>query len=564
MPSHNEIHACVQALIGHPGFQASARRKRLLAYLVEQTLAGRAERLKAYDIALAVLGRDERFDPQQDPIVRLEARRLRRDLEHYYLTAGAADPIRIDIPKGGYVPAFTRPEVPAAVPTTPPPTTGVGRRGRPAMLATAAATLLLAIAAVVAVVRQAGAPAPAASARGPSVLVMPLQGLGGEEATLLATGLTNQLVADLTALEDLQVYAGAVPPGAPEPELPPVTFRVEGSVQRDAARIRVGARLIDAATNEVLWNETRDLAASMASVLAVQDELGQRIAERLTLPNGAIAVAMERPQATRPSTLFAYDCVQQAWLYRRRSIGRERSEVMACLDEAVAREPDYADAWAMKAFLHMDAARLGLVPAELVAAEFTASRIAAERSMALSPRNIPSLQAMANVRYNDGAYAEAERLQREAIALRPHNPESLAQLGWRLWARGRLDEGVALLEDAIERSWRSPTWYHQTLAVGLYLRGDRERAYAQALLGRNFCCGLGEATLAISAASLGRAEEARAALERAVAQSSLLARDPRAFWRVFHVKEDLIQQLVLGLERASHGAVAVDAPAPVN
>src|ERR671918_20022 len=70
--------------------------------------AGRADRLKGYSIALAVFDRDDSFDPQTDPVVRLAARRLRRALEHYYLTAGRDDPVRIEIPKGGYAPICER------------------------------------------------------------------------------------------------------------------------------------------------------------------------------------------------------------------------------------------------------------------------------------------------------------------------------------------------------------------------------------------------------------------------------------------------------------------------
>jgi adenylate cyclase len=81
-------------------FRASARRRRLLGFLVEETTAGRADRLKPYAIAVDALGCDETFDPQADPIVRLEVGRLRRDLEHYYLTDGRDDPLRITIPKG--------------------------------------------------------------------------------------------------------------------------------------------------------------------------------------------------------------------------------------------------------------------------------------------------------------------------------------------------------------------------------------------------------------------------------------------------------------------------------
>ena len=79
-----------------------------LRFIVEETLAGRGDRIKAYTIGTSVLQRDETFDPQADPIVRIEASRLRRSLERYYLTAGQGDLIRIEIPKGAYVPTFRR------------------------------------------------------------------------------------------------------------------------------------------------------------------------------------------------------------------------------------------------------------------------------------------------------------------------------------------------------------------------------------------------------------------------------------------------------------------------
>ena len=70
----------------------SHRRRDLLRYLLEETLAGRADRLKGFTIALAVFGRDDSFDPSSDPVVRLEARRLRGDLDSYYVDAGSRDP----------------------------------------------------------------------------------------------------------------------------------------------------------------------------------------------------------------------------------------------------------------------------------------------------------------------------------------------------------------------------------------------------------------------------------------------------------------------------------------
>ena len=86
---------------------APARARRFLRYVVEETLAGRADRIKAYAIGTEVFERNADFDAQSDPVVRIEAGRLRRALERYYLSEGRSDPIVITIPKGAYVPHFT-------------------------------------------------------------------------------------------------------------------------------------------------------------------------------------------------------------------------------------------------------------------------------------------------------------------------------------------------------------------------------------------------------------------------------------------------------------------------
>ena len=67
-------------------FHQSQRRQRFLEYLVNETLAGRGERLKGYNVALEVFDRPETFDPTVDPLVRIEAARLREKLREYYGT----------------------------------------------------------------------------------------------------------------------------------------------------------------------------------------------------------------------------------------------------------------------------------------------------------------------------------------------------------------------------------------------------------------------------------------------------------------------------------------------
>jgi Tol biopolymer transport system component len=105
-------------VLGSAAFQGAGRSSRMLRFVVEETLAGRADRLKDYTLGAEVLERGEQFDPRLDPIARVEASRLRARLERYYATDGAADSVVIALPKGGYVPVFSlRPPAAASAET---------------------------------------------------------------------------------------------------------------------------------------------------------------------------------------------------------------------------------------------------------------------------------------------------------------------------------------------------------------------------------------------------------------------------------------------------------------
>lgn len=87
-------------------FIASPRSCHFLRFIVENTLAGRAAELKESVIGLEVFERGASFDPRNDSVVRVEARRLRAKLADYYRRRGAGETVIIDLPKGGYVPHF--------------------------------------------------------------------------------------------------------------------------------------------------------------------------------------------------------------------------------------------------------------------------------------------------------------------------------------------------------------------------------------------------------------------------------------------------------------------------
>src|ERR1700730_511993 len=93
-------------ILASKAFRQADRLKRFLSFIVEETIAGRGERLKEFVVGVEVFDKDESFDPRNDPIVRVQARRLRAQLARYYREEGPDGELLIELPKGGYSPVF--------------------------------------------------------------------------------------------------------------------------------------------------------------------------------------------------------------------------------------------------------------------------------------------------------------------------------------------------------------------------------------------------------------------------------------------------------------------------
>jgi hypothetical protein len=105
-PHPDDIRKELNRIINSSPFRDAYRLTSFLSFIVEMTLAGNGNKLKTYTIAVEALGRGPDFDPQTDPIVRVEAVRMRQALARYYSGIGRDDPLVIEVPRGSYVPAF--------------------------------------------------------------------------------------------------------------------------------------------------------------------------------------------------------------------------------------------------------------------------------------------------------------------------------------------------------------------------------------------------------------------------------------------------------------------------
>lgn len=100
------ILGALEQLLAWPEIARSPQLGKFLDYIVRLKLDGDEQSIKAYSIAVDVLGRPADFDPQSDPIVRVQARRLRTLIDEYYRGPGKDDLVRIALPVGRYVPEF--------------------------------------------------------------------------------------------------------------------------------------------------------------------------------------------------------------------------------------------------------------------------------------------------------------------------------------------------------------------------------------------------------------------------------------------------------------------------
>lgn len=264
-------------------FVHSPRRQRFLQYIVNEAMAGHSARLKGYSIGVEVFGRPETFDPVADPIVRIEAARLREKLREYYNAIGRRDPIRIDLPKGAYTPQirFRHRDL-------------SGRR----------------------TARQKTPPRRKRSSTVPSVAVLSFDDFSaGQNLGYLGDGVSEDIITALSRFPDLAVvaryssfaYKGkAVDMRKVGNELG-VDYVVEGSVRKDDDKLRIIAQLIDTKNGEHVWAERFDRSGKDPWVL--QDDVTGIIVSAMTGEQGALKQAEYRQAwgKSATTTLEEYD-----------------------------------------------------------------------------------------------------------------------------------------------------------------------------------------------------------------------------------------------------------------
>lgn len=305
-PCEADIRAQLHCILASHDFNAPDRVRRFLSNVIEQTLAGGASRIKAYTVAIEVFGRDTNIDILNDPVVRIEAGRLRRALERYYFLEGKTDRVLIEIPKGSYVPCFAwrlddqllaKPVSSPEPQPIPKPRPGYFDWLRHPWLV--GSVTALAVGTFVTVMLVADQSRPAASSTSsvvPSLLVKPFTNLSqSPEAGVFAAGLSEEMLSQLATFRELTVVRSeALDDLAQRSSTAWRQHRtahiVEGMIRAADRKLRITSRLVDGATGAILWSAVYEADLHSGNLIDLQSGVAQMIAT-------AVAPAVSLPPA---------------------------------------------------------------------------------------------------------------------------------------------------------------------------------------------------------------------------------------------------------------------------
>jgi TolB-like protein/Flp pilus assembly protein TadD len=431
-PIDDAVREHLDRVLASPTFQQGDRLKRFLKFIVLEAVAGRRHELKEYVIGVQVFGKEESFDPRTDPIVRVQARRLRAKLVRYYREEGRADETVIELPKGGYAPVFKQRDTPVLV-----------KRSVAAAL----------------VSRN-------------TIAVLPFADHSVDhDLEYFCRGVREEIVHCLARFPSLRILASDEPRVTGDKT--EVAMIIGGSVRRSGERLRLSAQLIDGATGCYLWSESID--AMMGEVFPAQERVADAIATRIEaeVGDGRSGAASRRPT----ENLAAHNLCRQGLYHLNQRTEEGLRKALDFFERSLVEDAEYAAAHAGLADAYGLLAHYGVFgPAEV----WTKAAASAAAAVMLDANSAQAHTSLAHVKSTqDWDWTGSEREFQRAISLDPRNATSHHWYAMSCLAPlGRLDEA---LDEMIVAQALDPvsSIVARDLAVIHFYRRDFETALEQ-------------------------------------------------------------------------------------
>lgn len=312
------------------GFRNSQVLSMFLQFVVEETLADRANEIKEYTIGVRALGRPADFNPQIDAVVRIHAGRLRRMLHEYYHEEGLNDAILIEIPKGSYIPVFEL-RTPAPLQTMPEadmPRTETRSKQRA------------------------------------TIAVFPFHNFGSDETkNYFINGIGEQLCNDLAKFQHLSVISyystnEFIHENRSMREIQRLLdtdYMITGSIRFLDGVIQINIQLMYAKDETLIWTKTYMRHFSPENLYSLQDDIIEHVLNEIGDYDGIITKNILQTLSTRNKNVYGvYEAVYLYYSYGGKFTPETLHQVRSALEQASETEPQNSLIWALlaKIFLY--------------------------------------------------------------------------------------------------------------------------------------------------------------------------------------------------------------------
>jgi adenylate cyclase len=454
--SPDRIDAQLERVLGSSEFMAGRRLGQFLRYVVEQALNGHSGRMNQFTIAVEAFGYGPDFDPVSNPAVRILARRLRRALDLYFSTQGSDDPIRIDIPKGGYVPVFSDNHL-------MPKESGSYECPTPAV------------------------EVPTLDVSRPTIAIMAFEVLNANGAfDHVATGLTEEIIIALTQFPEFLVVGPLNRSIILQRQLDTngigqqygVRFLLDGTLRIHKDMLRLTVRLADTLSGQHLWGHSFDVNMRIDSMMAFQDDLVGQLVAVIADSYGIIPRTLTKEFFGRDAThVDTYEAVLYYYHYFRVLTEESYVNAMNALEGSVRQNPDHALATAALADLLASTFMFGYDedPSNLARAE-----VLARKAVTLDPNCQIVRFTMAFIHFLKFDRSLFLDEARQALSLNPNNAHFIAVLSLHFGMVGEWKLAMELIHKAMRLNPHHPGWCHILAFMNYYRQGMNDLAWIEA------------------------------------------------------------------------------------
>jgi TolB-like protein len=515
--SLNIINIQLEKILKSKGFRKSRNLKDFLQFVVKETTGGNGDQLKQYTIATSALNRGFDFDPQKDPIVRIQAGRLRQQLANYYREEGKNDELIIGVPIGTYIPEFLSKETVSSNKLQ-------NNKSLPLV---------------------------------PSISVLPFKNLSGIESNqYIADGFSEELTMALSLFKNIIVIRASKKTSDyyenqnTSGEFLKERFILDGSIRFSSAKIKVVVTLTDANNNEVLWSSDFFENYELEKVIDIQEKVAQKVATTIADVYGGVVIKKLHSE-TRKTTyknIERYDAVIKFYQFQRNPIASAYEKIFDLLNETVRKYPDFGVGYAALSNLILNNYALGYFADELGLLDQGLAH--AKNGVRYDPENQMTRTYLGYAYLINNELENSTQQMHYAKSLNPQSGYYVGALGWGIALAGEWEQGIADIELSYQLNPDYPKWYH--LATTLYFLKEHkfDKALEEAI--KFDLPGLFWDPLlkAVTHAHMGELDEAKKSLE------SLLRLTPdfykrQSFYLGMYIKfEDILELVVEGLEKA--------------